>query len=120
MDYSLENRERIQNVKETGDSRLIHWKKLHKACLQLEIVHGGFKDLHRRTASDKVLCDKAFNIAKNPDNPDSILKILKCEGYQGGPALMVYNAFDKKSAATHTVTGAVTPINFNSYSESQP
>ena len=25
-----------------------------------------FKDLLRRTASDKVFCDKAFNIAKNP------------------------------------------------------
>ena len=119
MDYLLKNRERIQNVKETRDSRLIHWKKLHKACPQLEIAHGGFKDLHRRTASDKVLRDNVFNIAKNPDNPDNILKILKCDGYQRGPALMVYNVFDKKSAATHTVTGPVTPINFNSYSESQ-
>ena len=25
-----------------------------------------FKDLTRRTAPDKILCDKAFNIAKNP------------------------------------------------------
>ena len=27
---------------------------------------GDFKDLTRRTASDKILRDKAFNIAKNP------------------------------------------------------
>ena len=27
---------------------------------------GDFKDLARGTASDKILCDKAFNIAKNP------------------------------------------------------
>ena len=27
--------------------------------------HGDFKDLTRRTASDKILCDKAFNTAKN-------------------------------------------------------
>ena len=30
------------------------------------------KNLPRRTAADKVLCDKAFNIAKNP----------KYDGYQ--------------------------------------
>ena len=45
------------------------------------------KDLPRRTASDKVLCDKAFNIAKNP----------KYDGYQRGLASMVYKFFDKKS-----------------------
>ena len=28
--------------------------------------YGDFKDLARRTASDNVLRDKAFNIAKNP------------------------------------------------------
>ena len=27
---------------------------------------GDFKDLSRKTASDKILRDKAFNIAKNP------------------------------------------------------
>ena len=39
------------------------------------------KDLTRRTASDKVLRDKAFNIAKNP----------KYDGYQRGRASLVYN-----------------------------
>ena len=39
------------------------------------------------TASDKVLRDKTFNIAKNP----------KCDGYQRGIASMVYKFFDKKS-----------------------
>ena len=29
-------------------------------------AYGNFKDLARRTASDKILRDKAFNIAKNP------------------------------------------------------
>ena len=37
-------------------------------------AYGNFKDLTRRTASDKVLRDKAFNIAKNP----------KYDGYQRG------------------------------------
>ena len=48
---------------------------------------GGVKDLARRTASDKVLGDKAFNIAKYP----------KYDGYQRGLASMVYKFFDKKS-----------------------
>ena len=30
------------------------------------MAYEGFKDLARRTASDKVLRDKAFNIARNP------------------------------------------------------
>ena len=30
------------------------------------MVYGGFKDLARRAASDKVLRDKGFNITKNP------------------------------------------------------
>ena len=51
------------------------------------MVYGVFKDLTRRTASDKILRDKAFNIAKNP----------KYDGYQKGFASMVYTFFDKKS-----------------------
>ena len=50
------------------------------------MAFGVFKDLARRTASDKVLRDKAFNIAKNP----------KYDGYQRGLASVVYNFFDKK------------------------
>ena len=41
--------------------------------------YGDFKDLPRRTASDKVLQDKAFNLAEDP----------KCDGYQKGLASMV-------------------------------
>ena len=48
---------------------------------------GRFKDLARRTASDKVLRNKAFNITKNP----------KYYGYQRRVASMVYKVFDKKS-----------------------
>ena len=47
-----------------------------------------FKDIKRRTTSEKILRDKAFNIAKNP----------KYDGYQRGLASMVYNFFDKKFA----------------------
>ena len=52
------------------------------------MAYGDFKDLTRRTASDKILCNKAFNIAKNP----------KYGGYQRGLASMVYKFFDKKTS----------------------
>ena len=51
------------------------------------MAYGDFKDLNRRTAPDKVLRDKAFNIAKDP----------KYDGYYRGLASMVYKFFDKKN-----------------------
>ena len=50
------------------------------------MAYGDFKHLKRRTASDKILRDKAFNIATNP----------KCDGYQRDLASMVYKFFDKR------------------------
>ena len=52
------------------------------------MAYGDFKDLNRRTAADKVLCDKAFNIAKNP----------KYDGYQCGHVSMVYKLFNRKTS----------------------
>ena len=49
-----------------------------------------FKDLARRTASDKVLRNKTFNIAKN--------QIY--DGYQRGLASMVYKSVDEKSSGS--------------------
>ena len=51
------------------------------------MTYGDYKDLAERTASDKILGDKAFNIAKNP----------KYDGYQRSLASMVYNFFLVKS-----------------------
>ena len=51
------------------------------------MAYGDFKDIARRTVSDKVWRDKAFNIGKNP----------KFDGYQTGIASMIYKFFDKKS-----------------------
>ena len=57
------------------------------------MAFGDFKDLKRRTVSDKILRDKAFNIAKNP----------KYDGYQRGLASMVYKFFDKKTAGSANI-----------------
>ena len=82
------NKERIHKFKETRDSRYIYQNELNKACFQHDMAWGDFKYLTRRTASDKVLRDKAFNIAKNP----------KYDGYQTGLALMFYRVFDKRTS----------------------
>ena len=81
------NKERIQKFKQTGDSRYIYRYELDQACFQHDMAYGDFTDLKRRTAADKVLRDKAFNIAKN----------AKYDGYQRGLASMVYKFFDKKT-----------------------
>ena len=65
MGHLLKNKERIQKFKETGDTSYICKKELDKTCFQHDVSYGDFKDLARTTASDKVLIDKAFNIAKN-------------------------------------------------------
>ena len=66
------NKERIRKFKETEDSRHIYRNELDKTCFQYDMAYGDFKDLANRTAADKVLINKAFNIAKDP----------KYDGYQ--------------------------------------
>ena len=80
------NKERIQKFKETGDTSYIYKNELDKACFQHDMAYGDFKDI-KRMASDKILRDKAFNIAKNP----------KYDEYQRGLASMVYKFFEKSS-----------------------
>ena len=60
------NKERIQKFRQTGDTSFICKIELHKVCFQHDMVDRDLKELARRTASDDVLRDKAFNIAKNP------------------------------------------------------
>ena len=57
------------------------------------MAYGDFKDLARRTPSDKIFRDKTFNIAKNP----------RYDGYQRGLASMAYRFFDKKFAGSGIV-----------------
>ena len=84
------NEKGIQKFKEIGDTNSIYKNELDKACFQHDMAYEGFKDLARRTACDKFLRDKAFNITKSP----------KYDGYQRGLASMVYKFFDKKSVGS--------------------
>ena len=71
----------------TGDTNYIYKNELDKACFAHDVAYSDSKDLTKRTIADKVLRDKAFNIAKDP----------KYDGYQQGLASMVYKFFNKKS-----------------------
>ena len=82
------NKERIQKLKEAGDSQYTYQNELDKACFQHDMVD---EDLTRRTAFDKILRDKAFNIAKNP----------KYDGYQRGLASMAYKFLIKNPLRFH-------------------
>ena len=81
------HKERIKEFKRTGDTRYIYRNELDKTCFQDDSAYAYHKDLINRTEADKVLRDKAYNIASNP----------KYHGYQRGLASMVYNFFDNKS-----------------------
>ena len=59
-----ENKEKIKKFKETADSRHIPQNEIDNAFFQHDMIYVGFKGLNRRTAADKVLLDKTFNIAK--------------------------------------------------------
>ena len=89
VDHLLKTKRKNKEIQETGDENYIYKNELDKACFQHPMAHGDLKDLARRTASDKVLRDKAFNIANNP----------KYDGYQRRLASMVYKIFDKKSSS---------------------
>ena len=82
------NKERIKKFKEARDSKCIYQNKLDRACFQHDMAFGDFKSLNRRTAADKALRDKAFNIAKDP----------KYYGYQSGLASMFYKLYDEKAS----------------------
>ena len=74
------HKERIKKFKQTGDTRYIYRNELDQACSQHDSAYADHKDLINRTKSDKVLRDKAYNIASNPEY----------DGYQRGLVSMVY------------------------------
>ena len=83
------HKERIKEFKRTGDRRYIYRNELDKACFQHDSAYADHKDLINRTEADKVLRDKACDIASNPEY----------DGFQRGSASMVYKFFDSKVAS---------------------
>ena len=63
---------------------------MDEACFAHYVAYSDSKDLTKRTVADKLLKNKAFEIAKDP----------KYDGYQRGLSSMVYKFFDKKSSGS--------------------
>ena len=93
----IRHEERIKEFKRTGDTRYIYGNELDKACFQHDSAYADHKDLINRTEVDKVLRDKAYDIASNP----------KYDGYQRGLASMVYKFFDKKSMGSGIASSSI-------------
>ena len=72
---------------QTGDTNFIYKDELDKACCQHDMAYGKTRDLVKRIQTDKVLKDKVFKIASDPNY----------DGYQRGLASMVYISFLIKS-----------------------
>ena len=69
--FTKSKEKKKRKSKETADWWYAYQSELGKDCFQHDMAYG---DLTRRTAFDKTLRDKAFDITKNP----------KYDGYQGG------------------------------------
>ena len=80
------HKQRIQKFKETGDTNYIYKNELYKTCFAHDAAYSDSENLTKRTIVDKILGDKAFNIAKD----------TAYDGYQRGLASMVYKYFDSK------------------------
>ena len=61
------NKERIEKFMQTGNPGFIYKNELDKACFQHDMAYGKSRYLIKRTQSEKVLKDKAFKIANNPN-----------------------------------------------------
>ena len=88
MDHLEKTKKEYKSLKKQDIRNILSKNKLHKAFFQHDKACGDFKDLTRRTASDKILRDKVLNVAKNP----------KYDGCQRGFASLIYKIFDKKSS----------------------
>ena len=83
------HKQRIQKFKETGDTNYIYKNELDKDCFVHDAAYSDSTIAEKRTIADKMLKNKAFDIAKDP----------KYDGYQRELASMVYKFFDSKVAS---------------------
>ena len=73
--------------------RHLYRNELDKACFALDAAYSDSKDLAKRVLSDKILRERAYEIARN----------CKYDGYQRALASMVYNFFYKKRGSKISV-----------------
>ena len=80
------HRERIQIIRETGNLKHLYRNESDKACFAHDAAYSDSKDSAKRTISDKILKDRAYEISRSRNY----------NGYQRALASMVYKFFDNK------------------------
>ena len=61
----MKNCEKIKKPKETRDLKYIYENKLGKNCFAHDATYYSSKDLAKRTASDRILRERAYEIPPN-------------------------------------------------------
>ena len=81
------NHTRIKELRKADHLKHIYKSTLDKVCFSHDAAYSDSKDLAKITIYDKILKDRAYEIAINPEY----------DRYQRGFASMVYKFFDKKT-----------------------
>ena len=84
---------RIQKFKEAGNLKYLYRNELGKACFAHDAAYSDSKDLAKKATWDKILTDRAYEIARNH----------KYHGYQRALASMIYKIFDEKTGSEVSV-----------------
>ena len=79
------HRERIKKFREIGNLKHLYRNGLDKDCFAHDAAYSESKSLAKRTISDKILKDRAYEIATN----------CNYDGYQRALASIIYKFFDK-------------------------
>ena len=83
------HRERTQKSRETGNLKHLYRNELDEAFCSHNSVYSDSKGLAKRTISNKILKDRAYEIGRN----------RKYYGYQRALPSMVYKVSDKKTGS---------------------
>ena len=94
--------ERIQKFIRTGNLKYLYKNKLDKVGFAHDAAYSDSKDLDKRTISDKILKDRAYDIARNH----------KYDGYERAFARMVYKFSERKTGSGLIVTSKI-GVNIN-------
>ena len=87
------HQERIKKFRETCNLKHLYKNELEKTCFVHDAAYSNSKDLTKRTISDKILKDRAYEIARNHGY----------DGYQRPLASIVYKFCDKKTRSEISV-----------------
>ena len=67
MDHLLSMNKEFKSLKKLCDTNYVYKNELDKACFVHDAAYSDSKDLTKRTVADKILKNKAFDIAKDPN-----------------------------------------------------